>query len=232
MSSRSTGGIHSKLLSVFRPRMHRNSSLTRQLCDDCSQHLAATQKTAQMQKLKDLRLKGNARKEIHFYFLAESYSFCFPLQHYQQPPPKKIPPTISLFSKSLWLFSFESYFYQWPWTVSYPFNSKSAWLPCHIILTAAHILLSQCNLALIVPTARQGAGVAGSGPKESSMDQYNFEWEQRVSLVAQMVKNPPSPGGGNGNPLQYSCLEKPMERGVWQAIQSMGSQKRWTRLSN
>ena len=26
-----------------------------------------------------------------------------------------------------------------------------------------------------------------------------------------------SPGGGNGNPLQYSCLENPMERGDWWA---------------
>ena len=25
------------------------------------------------------------------------------------------------------------------------------------------------------------------------------------------------PGGGHGNPLQYSCLENPMNRGVWQA---------------
>ena len=25
-----------------------------------------------------------------------------------------------------------------------------------------------------------------------------------------------SPGGGNGNPLQYSCLENPMARGAWQ----------------
>ena len=50
-----------------------------------------------------------------------------------------------------------------------------------------------------------------------------------------MVKNPPSnagevrgagsfpglgrsPGGGHGNPLQYSCLEKLMDRGVWLAI--------------
>ena len=23
------------------------------------------------------------------------------------------------------------------------------------------------------------------------------------------------PGGGNGNPLQYSCLENPMDEGVW-----------------
>ena len=26
-----------------------------------------------------------------------------------------------------------------------------------------------------------------------------------------------SPGGGNGHPLEYSCLEKPMDRGAWQA---------------
>ena len=26
-----------------------------------------------------------------------------------------------------------------------------------------------------------------------------------------------SPGIGNGNPLQYSCLENPMDRGAWQA---------------
>ena len=46
-----------------------------------------------------------------------------------------------------------------------------------------------------------------------------------------MVKNPPanavdlgsipgsgrSPGEGNGNPLQYSCLENPMDRGSWWA---------------
>ena len=52
-----------------------------------------------------------------------------------------------------------------------------------------------------------------------------------------MVKNPPantgdvrdtglvpglgrSPGGGHGHPLQYSCLENPMDRGAWQALRS------------
>ena len=45
------------------------------------------------------------------------------------------------------------------------------------------------------------------------------------SLLAQMVKNLPamqetqvqSLGEGNGNPLQYSCLENPMDRGAWWA---------------
>ena len=52
-----------------------------------------------------------------------------------------------------------------------------------------------------------------------------------ASLVALVVKNPPasagdmdlipgwgrSPGGGHGNPLQYSRLEDLMDRGVWWA---------------
>ena len=40
-----------------------------------------------------------------------------------------------------------------------------------------------------------------------------------------------SPGGGHGNPLQYSCLENPMDRGAWQATVH-GVTKGWTRLSN
>ena len=56
-------------------------------------------------------------------------------------------------------------------------------------------------------------------------------WASHVALV---VKNPPanagdvrdagsipgpgrSPGGGNINPLQYYCLENPMEGGAWRA---------------
>ena len=38
------------------------------------------------------------------------------------------------------------------------------------------------------------------------------------------------PGGGNGNPLQCSCLENSMDRGAWQAIVH-GVTKRRTRLS-
>ena len=39
-----------------------------------------------------------------------------------------------------------------------------------------------------------------------------------------------SPGGGNGNLLQYSCLENSMGRGAWQATVH-GTMKSWTRLS-
>ena len=62
-----------------------------------------------------------------------------------------------------------------------------------------------------------------------------------------MLKNPPanagdignvgsiprwgrSPGEGNGNPLQYSCLEDPMDRGAWRATVH-GVAKSQTRLT-
>ena len=39
-----------------------------------------------------------------------------------------------------------------------------------------------------------------------------------------------SPGVGNSNPLQYSCLENSMDRGAWQAIVHRAA-KSWTQLS-
>ena len=66
-----------------------------------------------------------------------------------------------------------------------------------------------------------------------------------ASLLVQTVKNLPavqgdlgsipglgrSPGEGNGNPLQYSCLGHPMGRGAWQATVH-GVAKSWTGLSD
>ena len=40
-----------------------------------------------------------------------------------------------------------------------------------------------------------------------------------------------SPGEGNGNPLQYSCLENAMDGGTWWATVH-GVAKSWTRLSD
>ena len=39
-----------------------------------------------------------------------------------------------------------------------------------------------------------------------------------------------SPGGGHGNPLQYSCLENPMDRGAWWATVHLVA-KSWTQLT-
>ena len=68
----------------------------------------------------------------------------------------------------------------------------------------------------------------------------------RASQVVLVVKNPStnagvirnvgsiprsgtSPGGGHGNPLQYSCLENPMDGGAWRATVHRVA-KSWTRL--
>ena len=40
-----------------------------------------------------------------------------------------------------------------------------------------------------------------------------------------------SPGEENGNPLQYSCLKNPTERGAWQGS-VYGVTKSWTWMSN
>ena len=67
-----------------------------------------------------------------------------------------------------------------------------------------------------------------------------------ASQVTLVVKNPPanagvvrdadlipgsgkSPGGGHGNPLQYSCLEHPMDREAWWATVPRVT-KSWTRV--
>ena len=37
-----------------------------------------------------------------------------------------------------------------------------------------------------------------------------------------------SPGGGNGDPLQYSCWDNSMDREAWQANTPHGVAKNWT----
>ena len=70
------------------------------------------------------------------------------------------------------------------------------------------------------------------------MERFDFLRFQ-ASLGDQMVKNLPrmqetqgsipglgrSPGEGNGNPFQYSCLENSMERGAWQASWPWGHEE-------
>ena len=41
-----------------------------------------------------------------------------------------------------------------------------------------------------------------------------------------------SPGEGNGNPFQYSCLKNHMDRGAWWAVSPKGHKESDTRLSD
>ena len=91
---------------------------------------------------------------------------------------------------------------------------------------------SQCPTA---PALRHEAWLAWHRALSPNQDWFLFG----ASLVAQMGKNLPAmwetqvspPGEGNGNPLQYSCLENPMGRGAWQATVH-GVTKSWTCLIN
>ena len=69
----------------------------------------------------------------------------------------------------------------------------------------------------------------------TSKEKGDLGKDDQLSQVVLVVKNPPthagdvrdassipgsgrSPGSGHSNPLQYSCLEKPMDKGIWWAI--------------
>ena len=83
-------------------------------------------------------------------------------------------------------------------------------------------------------------GYSPWGRKESDTTErlhFHFNREE-ASLVACNAEGPGlipgsgrSPGEGNGNPLQCSCLENPMYRGAWQATVH-GVAKSWTWLSD
>ena len=114
---------------------------------------------------------------------------------------------------------------------------KNTGVGCHALLQG--IFLTQgsnpCLLSLLhcqvgsLPLAPPGKkALIGITECKSSFLLYN--WASQMTLV---VKNPPanigdirvswipgsgrSSGGGHGNPLQYSCLESPIDRGAWKA---------------
>ena len=88
--------------------------------------------------------------------------------------------------------------------------------------------------------------------KHADLFFVNYVWTQLLNFkkmkVALVVKNPPasagdirdagsipgsgrSPGGEHGNPLQYSCLENPKDRGAWRAlvhgVSKISTQLKW-----
>ena len=65
----------------------------------------------------------------------------------------------------------------------------------------------------------------GSADKESACSSGETG---EVSLIPGLGR---SHKGGNGNPLQDSCLKNPMDRGAWRAS-AHGIAKSWTRLSD
>ena len=76
-----------------------------------------------------------------------------------------------------------------------------------------------CNLKVILCSIHSFPG--GSDGKESACNAGD------LGLIPGSGR---SPGEGNGNPLQYSCLENLIDRGAWQAMVH-GVTNSWTQLS-
>ena len=68
-------------------------------------------------------------------------------------------------------------------------------------------------------------GVDFPSGSEGKASAYNVGYPDSTPVLVR------SPGEGNGNSLQYSCLENPMNRGTWQPTVH-GVPKSWTRMSN
>ena len=87
-----------------------------------------------------------------------------------------------------WSLFFESWFFSFYLSLDYPTRAILSYM-YYTILWASQVALVLKNLPTNTGDIRVESSTHGSGR---------------------------SPGGGHGNPLQYSCLENPMDRGAWQ----------------
>ena len=111
------------------------------------------------------------------------------------------------------------------------FRSSIFWLPFFVVVWLLSFTNCLCileikllSVTLFANTSSKSTGsffvlfmisFGGSDGKESTCDAGD------LGSIPGLRR---SPGGGHGNPLQYSCLENPMNGGAW-GLQSMGLQR-------
>ena len=83
-----------------------------------------------------------------------------------------------------------------------------------------HDLILKCIITVLVGCKKSVEGLPGGASGKDSICQCKRPrfnpWSGR------------SPGGGNGNPLQYSCLENPMDKGGWWAsVHGISKNQTW-----
>ena len=120
------------------------------------------------------------------------------------------------------------------------FNLTYIWNPKKKKKTSSQIHRTGWSLP---DTGDGGVGKMGEGVKK-------YEWSvvSHGDLIALLVKNPAAnaedlrdvgsipesgrlPGGGYGNPLQYSCLENPMDLGAWHTtVHEVAKSWTWLKL--
>ena len=76
--------------------------------------------------------------------------------------------------------------------------------------------------SLLSVTSREWGFPGGTDSKQSAC---------KVGDLGLIPRSGRSPGEGNGNPFQYSCLENSMDRGAWWATVH-GIAKNWTPLND
>ena len=81
-------------------------------------------------------------------------------------------------------------------------------------------------LKLFLPL-NNGAGICPKAFPGGSVVKNHLAMEELKENVGSTPQLGRSTEKGNGNPLQYSCLENPMDRGAWQATVH-GVTKSWT----
>ena len=130
------------------------------------------------------------------------------------------------------------------WLITYPSPSCSPW-PSHTVIS---LILEGARLLITIPASPSGLVlVTGLLPNLTYITYLTYSYAITLGLpwclsskefvcnagdAGDTVSIPGSgrsPGGGHGNPLQYSCLENPMDREAWWATLH-GVTKSWTRL--
>ena len=129
------------------------------------------------------------------------------------------------------------------WSQALPSKGRDGVTPPPSSLSLVLFLMWSCTFSFLLSQAMKlEHGEQGEGVGTSSCRAWPVmfrciaypKWEGWASQVVLVLKNLPahpgdlrdagfipgsgrSPGGRHGNPLQYSCLENPMDRGSWQA---------------
>ena len=111
---------------------------------------------------------------------------------------------------------------------SYPASCTEDEVGCHFLLQG--IFLNQGWNPLASPALAGGFFTTAPPRKPTGPGWKHVNWldgfpggsEGRESAynagdLGSIPGSGRSPGGGNGNPLQYFCLENPMDRGAWRA---------------
>ena len=93
--------------------------------------------------------------------------------------------------------------HSWGFYLSFPFNSSYTIGQGTKVRPSTNYVHSN-----FISVTRKVGFPGGSAGKESACNEGDH---------GSVAGSGRSPGGGHGNPLQYSCLENPMDRGPWRA---------------